>query len=63
MDKLIEQSLRALLAREGLEPKEGDLEQFAEIIELYMGNLKTLHSVNLGAEELGPVFRPEWSGK
>ena len=63
MDKLIEQSLRALLAREGLEPKEGDLEQFADIIELYMGNLKTLHSVNLGAEELGPVFRPEWSGK
>ena len=63
MDKLIEQSLRALLAREGLEPKEGDLEQFAEIIELYMGNLKTLHSVDLGAEELGPVFRPEWTAK
>jgi hypothetical protein len=63
MDKLIEQSLKALLAREGLEPKEGDLEQFAEIIELYMGNLKTLHSVDLGAEELGPVFRPEWTAK
>ena len=63
MDKLIEQSLKALLAREGLEPKEGDLEQFAEILELYMGNLKSLHSVNLGAEELGPVFRPEWTGK
>ena len=63
MDKLIEQSLMALLAREGLEPKEGDLEQFAEIIELYVGNLKILHSVNLGAEELGPVFRPEWTGK
>jgi hypothetical protein len=26
-------------------------------------NLKTLHSVNLGAEELAPVFRPEWTGK
>ena len=63
MDKLIEQSLMALLAREGLEPKEGDLEQFAEIIELYVDNLKMLHSVNLGAEELGPVFRPEWTGK
>ena len=63
MDKLIEQSLRTLLAREGLEPKEGDLEQFAEIIELYVDNLKMLHSVNLGAEELGPVFRPEWTGK
>ena len=63
MDKLIEQSLRALLAREGLEPREGDLEQFAKIIELYMATLKTLHSVNLGAEELGPVFRPDWTEK
>jgi hypothetical protein len=63
MDKLIEQSLTALFGREGLEPKEGDLEQFAKIIELYMENLKTLHSVNLGAEELAPVFRLEWSAK
>ena len=63
MDKLIQQSLTALLAREGLEPKESDLEQFAKIIELYMENLKQLHSVNLGAEELGPVFRPEWTRK
>jgi hypothetical protein len=63
MDKLIEQSLMALLEREGLEPKAGDLEQFTKIIELYMENLKQLHSVNLGAEELGPVFRPEGTGK
>jgi len=63
MDKLIEQSLTALLAREGLEPKDGDLEQFSKIIDLYVENLKQLHSVNLGAEELGPVFRPEWKGK
>lgn len=63
MDKLIEQSLMALLAREGLQPKEGDLEQFAKIIELYMVNLKQLHSISLGAEELAPVFRPEWTNK
>ena len=63
MDKLIEQNLLAVLKREGLEPKAGDLEQFSEIIGLYMENLKQLHSVNLGAEELGPVFRPEWTGK
>ena len=60
MDKLIEANLRAVLQREGLTPKAGDLEQFSEIIELYIGNLKQLHSVNLGSEELGPVFRPEW---
>jgi hypothetical protein len=63
MDRAIEQSLTALLAREGLEPKPGDLEEFAKIIELYIENLKSLHSVNLGAEELAPVFRPEWSVK
>jgi hypothetical protein len=63
MEKLVEQSLTALLAREGLEPKEGDLEQFSRIIELYMATLKTLHSVNLGADELAPVFRPEWIAK
>ena len=63
MNKLIEQNLRAVLEREGLEPKPGDLAQFSEIIELYMENLRQLYSVNLGAEELGPVFRPEWTGK
>jgi hypothetical protein len=63
MDKLIEQSLSALLTREGLQAKEGDLIEFEKIIELYVGNLKQLHSVNLGNEELGPVFRPEWTGK
>ena len=63
MEKIIEQSLMAQLAREGLEPRPGDLEEFAKIIELYLDNLQTLHSVNLGAEELGPVFRPEWTGK
>ncbi len=63
MEKLIEQSLLALLAREGLEPKEGDLEEFSKIIELYMATLKTLHSVNLGAEEVAGVFRPEWTVK
>jgi hypothetical protein len=63
MDKIIEQSLLAQLARENLEPRPGDLEEFAKIIELYLDNLKTLHSVDLGAEELAPVFRPEWTGK
>ena len=59
MDQAIERSLIALLAREGLQAPAGDVEQFARIIELYMDNIKTLHSVDLGAEELGPVFRPE----
>ena len=60
MERLIEENLKAVLAREGLEAKAGDLEQFSDIIDLYVATLKTLHSVNLGAEELGPVFHPEW---
>jgi hypothetical protein len=60
MDKLIEANLTAVLQREGLEPKDGDLKLFGEIIELYVENLRQLHSVNLGSEELAPVFRPEW---
>ncbi len=63
MNKLIEENLRAVLKREGLQPRLGDLEQFSEIIELYMDNLKQLHSVNLGAEEFAPVFHPEWKAK
>ena len=63
MNKLIEENLLAVLRRERLEAKAGDLEDFAKIIELYVENLKQLHSVDLGSEELGPVFRPEWTGK
>lgn len=63
MDKVVEQSLNALLAREGLEPRHGDLQEFARIIELYVETLKTLHSVDLGAEEVAGVFRPEWTSK
>jgi hypothetical protein len=63
MDKLIEQTLTALLAREGLRPKAGDLQEFEKIIELYVENLRQLHSVDLGADEIAPVFRPEWTGK
>jgi hypothetical protein len=60
MNKLIEANLTAVLQREGLEPMAGDLEQFSEIIELYVENLRQLHSVSLGSDELAPVFRPEW---
>jgi hypothetical protein len=63
MNKLIEENLLAVLKREGLQPRPGDLEQFSEIIELYVDNLKQLHSVDLGAEEFAPVFRPEWKVK
>ena len=63
MNKLIEENLLAVLKREKLQPRPDDLEQFTEIIELYVENLKQLHSVNLGADEFAPVFRPEWKAK
>lgn len=63
MEKRTEQTLAALLAQAGLEPKEGDLERFGKLIETYMASLKALHSVELGDEEIAPSFHPEWRGK
>jgi hypothetical protein len=59
MEKLTEQSLKALLAREGLEAKEGDLESFGHLIDTYIAALKALHSIDLGNEEIAPTFHPE----
>jgi len=63
MEKLTEQSLKALMAQAGLEPKEGDLERFGELLDTYMAALRTIHSVDLGDEEIGPTFHPEWRPK
>lgn len=63
MEKLTEQTLAALLAQAGLEPKEGDLERFAKLINMYIASLKALHSVDLRDEEIAPTFHPEWSSK
>lgn len=60
MEKLTEQRLAVLLAEAGLEAKEGDLERFSRVIDGYVAALKTLHSVDLGEEEVAPVFQPEW---
>ena len=59
MEKLTEQSLKALLAQAGLEPKEGDLERFGEVLDMYVRSLKALHSVDLSGEEIAPTFHPE----
>lgn len=58
MDKIDEECLKALLAREGLEPKEGDLERFAPLIERYIETLKTLRDVDVGDEEVAGTFHP-----
>jgi hypothetical protein len=59
MDKLTERCLTALLEREGLEPKEGDLERFGPLIDKYIETLKTLNSVDVAGEEIAGTFRPE----
>lgn len=63
MEKLTEKTLEALLAQAGLEPREGDLERFGELIDKYVATLKALHSVDLGDEEIAPSFHPEWTAK
>ena len=60
MDKMLEQSLRVLLAKEGLEAKEGDLERFGPLLEQYIATLKTLRAVDVDAEEIAGAFHPEW---
>jgi hypothetical protein len=59
MDKQLEQTLIMLLAREGLEAKDGDLERFGPLLEQYVATLKTLRSVDVGEEELAGTFHPE----
>jgi hypothetical protein len=63
VENLTEQTLKALLEQAGLEPREGDLESFAKLIERYRESLKTLHSVDLGDEEIAPTFHPGRSTK
>jgi hypothetical protein len=63
MEKFTEQRLATLLAEAGLEPREGDLERFSKIIDGYVATLKMLHSVDLGDEEIAPVFHADWAVK
>lgn len=60
MDKALEDTLRALFAKEGLEPRAGDLEAFSPLLEKYMETLKALRAVDVGAEEIAGAFHPEW---
>jgi hypothetical protein len=59
MEKLTEQSLKALLAQAGLEPKDGDLERFGDVVDTYVASLKAMHAIDLGDEEIAPTFHPE----
>jgi hypothetical protein len=60
MNKTLEETLRVLLAKEELEPKEGDLERFGPLLEQYIATLKTLRAVDVGDEEIAGTFHPEW---
>jgi hypothetical protein len=58
MEKELEQTVRALLAHAGLEPKEGDLERFGDVLDTYMRSLKALQAIDLAGEEIAPTFHP-----
>jgi hypothetical protein len=60
MEKLTEQTVKALLAHNSLEPKEGDLELFGDVLDTYITGLKALHSFDLAGEEVAPTFDPTW---
>ena len=58
MDRKLEENLRVLLANEGLEPKEGDLERFGPLLERYVAMLETLRAVDIGDEEIAGTYDP-----
>ena len=47
------------LAGLGLRPEE--LEELKPLYELYAQYIKTLHSINFQAEEIGMTFHPDWA--
>jgi hypothetical protein len=60
MDKKLAQTITVLLEKEGLEPKEGDLDRFGPLLEQYVATLQVLRSVDVGEEEIAGTFHPEW---
>jgi hypothetical protein len=52
-------TIEALLTQHGLEPKDGDLDLFADILDTYIASLKSLHAVDLAGEEIAPTFNPK----
>lgn len=63
MEKSTERALLASLAQAGLEPKEGDLERFSDLLDKWAASLKKLHSVDLSDEPIAPTFNPDWNRK
>jgi hypothetical protein len=63
MEKDLERTVRALLAHAGLEPKEGDLEAFGDVLDTFVSSLKSLHAIDLAGEEIAPTFDPRGSKK
>ena len=50
--------LMAELAGLGLRPEE--LTDLKPLYEMYAQYIKTLHSIDFGAEEIGVTFHPDW---
>jgi len=63
MEKSTERTLLALMAQEGLEPKEGDLERFSDLLDKWVASLKKLQAVDLTDEPIAPTFNPDWNRK
>ena len=59
MNRELEEALGPLFQRAGLKLSEKDRERFVPMLEAYLASVERLHSLNLGGEELGPVFRPD----
>jgi hypothetical protein len=54
------EEFRRLTERAGLGLSPQELEQLKPLYELYLGYVTLLHSIDLGAEEIGMAFHPDW---
>lgn len=59
-EELSLQECKQLADHAGLGMSQEELEQLKPLYELYARQARLIHSVDLKAEEMGVMFRPDW---
>ena len=54
------EELQFLAQRAGMELSSEELEELKPQYDLHMRHVQHLHSIDLGSEEIGMVFHPDW---
>ncbi len=54
------EEFRLMTERAGLGMTRQELEELKPLYDLYAQHIEILHSIDLGAEEMGMTFHPDW---